>query len=55
MMLSDCKKRYTNLEIAWIDYKKAYDTIPHSWILESPELVQVFENIVQFIRRSMKN
>ena len=39
MVLNDCKKRHTNLGMAWIDYKKAYDMIPHSWILESLGLV----------------
>ena len=29
--------------------------IRHSWILESLGLVQVSENIVEFIRKSMKN
>ena len=29
--------------------------IPHLWILESLGLVQVSENIVEFIRKSMKN
>ena len=46
--------RHTNLRIAWIDYKKAYDMIPHSWVLESLGLVQVSENIVKFIRKPMK-
>ena len=55
MVLNGCKKRHTNLGIAWIDYKKAHDMIPHSWILESLGLVQVSENIVEFIRKSMKN
>ena len=40
MVMNDCKKRHTNLGIAWTDYKKTYDMIPHSWILESLELVQ---------------
>ena len=55
MVLNNCKKIHTNLGMAWIDYKKAYDMIPHSWILESLGLVQVSENIVEFIRKSMKN
>ena len=55
MVLNDCKKRHTNLGMGWIYYKKAYDMIPHSWILESLGLVQVSENIVEFIRKSMKN
>ena len=29
-VLRDCKKRHTNLAVAWIDYKKAYDMAPHS-------------------------
>ena len=48
MVLNDCKKRHTNLGMGWIYYKKAYDMIPHSWILESLGLVQVSENIVEF-------
>ena len=41
--------------MVWIDYRKAYDIIPNFWILQSLELVQVSENIVEFIRKSMKN
>ena len=55
MVLNDCKKRHNSLRMAWIDYKKAHDMIPHSWILESLPLVQVSENIVEFIRKSMKS
>ena len=32
-ILQDCRKRNTNLGMAWIDYKKAYDMVSHSWIL----------------------
>ena len=45
-ILRDCRKRHTNLGMAWVDYKKAYHEVPHSWILESLELVQVFDNIL---------
>ena len=34
---------------------KVYDMIPHSWIFESAGSVQVSENILEFIRKSMKN
>ena len=33
-IFQDTKKRQTNLAMAWIDYKKAYDSIPNSWILQ---------------------
>ena len=53
-VLNDCRKRHTNLGMAWIDYKKVYDMAPHSWILESLELARVAKNVVDFISRSMK-
>ena len=33
-VLKDYKKRHTNLSMAWIDYRKAYDLVPHSWVNE---------------------
>lgn len=47
-------ERDTNLGMAWIGYKKAYDMVPHSWIQESLELAAVANNVVEFIARSMK-
>ena len=29
-ILKDCRKRRTNLTMAWIDYRKTYDFVPHS-------------------------
>ena len=55
MILRDCRKRHTNRKIAWIDYKKVYDMAPHSWILESLEFVQVSDNILESVKRSMVN
>ena len=31
--------------MAWIDYKKAYDMVPHSWIIECLDLFGLAENI----------
>ena len=31
--------------MAWIDYKKPYDMVPHSWIKECLDLTEVAENI----------
>ncbi len=40
LVLRDCKNTHTNLSMAWIDYRKAYDMVPHSWIMEFYEYVQ---------------
>ena len=29
-ILKDCKRRHTNPAMSWIDYRKAYDMVPHS-------------------------
>jgi len=34
----DCKRRQ-NLSIAWTDYQKVFDSISHSWVEKSIELV----------------
>ena len=31
-ILRDFKKRHTHLSMAWIDYRKAYDLVPHSYV-----------------------
>ena len=54
-VMNDCRKRHTNLAMAWVDYKKAYDMIPHSWIIESLEFTNVADNVIKFIKRSMKS
>jgi len=34
--------------MAWIDYKKAYNMVPHSWILESVTLVEIHVKTVVY-------
>ena len=41
--------------MAWIDYKKAFDMVPHSWIIESLKLAQLAPNVIDFVGRSMKS
>ena len=43
-----------NLAVALIDYKKAYDMVPHSWIVECLGMVGVSEQIKHFLSKSMK-
>ena len=50
----DYKRRKKNLRIAWIDYQKAFDSMPHSWIEKSIELVGVNSKIVRFCILSME-
>ena len=40
-----------NLSMMWLDYKKAYDSVPHAWILESLRLAKTPESIIQAIEQ----
>jgi len=42
----DCKRRNKNLSTVWIDYQKAFDSIPHSWV----EKVRVNSKTVKFCK-----
>jgi len=54
-IMCDLKKRSTNLAMCWIDYQKAYDMVPHSWILETMQLTGMAGNVIRLIRKSMKS
>ena len=45
-VIKEVKPRNKNLAMAWIDYKKAYDMIPHSWIIECLDLFGVAESLL---------
>ena len=40
-VIKEIVSRNKNLAIAWIDYKKSYDMVPHSWIIECLDLFGV--------------
>ena len=55
MVMGDSKSRKKNLSMGWIDFKKAYDMVPHSWILETLKMFGVADNLVNIIKSSMPN
>jgi hypothetical protein len=51
----DCRCRNRNLSIAWIEHQKAFDSVPHSWVERSIELVAVkikFSDFVNYLSRN---
>ena len=45
----------TNLSVAWIDYKKDYDMVPRTWILQCLKIIKVTDNTRNVTKKSMKN
>ena len=44
-VIREVQSRKKDLAMTWIDYKKAYDLVPHSWIKECLDLFGVAEII----------
>ena len=53
-VIKEVKSRNKNLAMVWIDYKKTYDKVPHSWIIECLELFGVAEKIKGLLVNSME-
>ena len=47
------KRNRRNLRMIWIDYRKAYDSMPHTWILEVLKLYKIADNVYNFLLNSM--
>ncbi|MEM7375718.1 MAG: reverse transcriptase family protein [Bacteroidota bacterium] len=54
-ILREVKAMKRNLNMCWIDYKKAYDMVPHSWILEMLDMVGIAQNVTNLVRSSMED
>ena len=50
-ILNESKTRRKNLAMAWIDYKKVYDIVPHSWIIKMYKILDE----VKFHRQNHEN
>lgn len=47
------KKR--NLSVAWIDYRKAFDSVPHSWLIQVLEVYKIDEGVVGVLKHLMSS
>ena len=54
-VVRNSRRRKTNLNVTWIYFRKAYDMMPHSWILKALELVGRARIIIELLKRSMQS
>ena len=53
-LLNESKTRWKNLTMAWIDYKKAYDMVPQSWIIHCLKMYKISHEVINFIEKIMQ-
>ena len=54
MILEDSKVKKKNLSTAWVDYRKAFDSVPHSWIIRALEIYRISPALINFMKITMK-
>ena len=53
-ILNESKTRRKKLAMAWIDYKKAYDMVSQSWIIDCLKMYKISHEVINFIEKTMK-
>ena len=51
--IRNCKKRKTNLNMAWVDFRKAYDMVPHVWIIDALKLICAGPNVIALLKSTI--
>ena len=39
--------------MAWVDFRKAYDMVPHAWIIKALELIGAAPNVIALLTSTM--
>ena len=51
MIYDQVTSKRRNLVTVWLDYKKVFDSVPHSWLIRSLELAKIPERIINEIKQ----
>ena len=49
MLLQEVRRMKKNLEMGWIDYWKAYDMVPNSWVIKNLNMMGIAKNVLNFL------
>ncbi|KAL0901581.1 hypothetical protein ABMA27_006802 [Loxostege sticticalis] len=52
-VLKHAQKRNRNLHLTYIDYKKAFDSVPHSWLIRVLQIYKINPTIITFLEDAM--
>ncbi|KAF2903383.1 hypothetical protein ILUMI_02806 [Ignelater luminosus] len=53
VILKQAEKQKRNLHMCYIDYKKAFDSVTHSWLLHILEIYKISPSLINFLKRTM--
>lgn len=53
IVTKQARKRLKNISMSWIDYQKAYDSVPHSWLIEILDIYKIDPQVSSLLRHLM--
>ena len=54
IILEQARTKCRNLHMGYVDYQKAFDSIPHSWLLKVLQIYGIDPKVVHFFKETMK-
>ena len=53
-ILNESKTWRKNLAMAWIENKKAYDMVPHNWVINCLKMYKISHEVINFFDKTIK-
>lgn len=53
IITKQARKKLRNISVAWIDYKKAFDSVPHTWLIKVLEIHGIASQIIDLLKQLM--
>ena len=54
VITEQAKRKRRNIAVSWIDYQKAYDSVPHEWLLKVLKIYKINPTIQRFLKNTMR-
>ncbi|XP_045482803.1 uncharacterized protein LOC123686614 [Harmonia axyridis] len=48
------KKRQRNISVAWLDYRKAFDSVPHTWLIKTLQFYGISKPVIDLLKHLME-
>ena len=51
MAMGEAKESKRSISVGWIDYQKAFDRVPHKWLIDMLKTIKAPKEIVKVVKQ----